>query len=69
LCRNWRSRAAPLGRRARRLRRRRGEGDEEESEFGQFIADGKAESPFDRAADPLTKEAPKEGEAGRSCAK
>jgi len=27
-------------------------GDEEESEFGQFIADEKAESPFDRAADP-----------------
>ncbi len=32
-------------------------GDEEESEFGQFIADEKAESPFDRAADLLTKEA------------
>src|SRR3984885_10123148 len=31
-------------------------GDEEESEFGQFIADEKAESPFDRAADLLTKE-------------
>ena len=35
-------------------------GDEEESEFGQFIADEKAESPFDRAADLLTKEALKE---------
>jgi RNA polymerase primary sigma factor len=34
--------------------------DEEESEFGQFIADEKAESPFDRAADLLTKEALKE---------
>src|SRR3989475_8515489 len=32
-------------------------GDEEESEFGQFIADEKAESPFERAADLLTKEA------------
>src|ERR671918_896202 len=31
-------------------------GDEEESEFGQFIADEKAESPFERAADLLTKE-------------
>ncbi|MGZ8672770.1 MAG: sigma-70 family RNA polymerase sigma factor, partial [Solirubrobacterales bacterium] len=30
-------------------------GDEEESEFGQFIADEKAESPFERAADLLTK--------------
>ncbi len=35
-------------------------GDEEESEFGQFIADEKAESPFDRAADLLTQEALKE---------
>jgi RNA polymerase primary sigma factor len=35
-------------------------GDEEESEFGQFIADEKAESPFDRAADLLTKEALKD---------
>ena len=35
-------------------------GDEEESEFGQFIADEKAESPFERAADRLTKEALKE---------
>ena len=35
-------------------------GDEEESEFGQFIADEKAESPFDRAVDLLTKEALKE---------
>jgi RNA polymerase primary sigma factor len=35
-------------------------GDEEESEFGQFIADEKAESPFERAADLLTKEALKE---------
>ena len=36
-------------------------GDEEESEFGQFIADEKAESPFERAADMLTKEALKRG--------
>src|ERR671919_234265 len=35
-------------------------GDEEESEFGQFIADEKAESPFDRAAEILTKEALRE---------
>src|ERR1700748_1688669 len=35
-------------------------GDEAESEFGQFIADEKAESPFDRGADLLTKEALKE---------
>jgi len=35
-------------------------GDEEESEFGQFIADEKAESPFERAVDLLTKEALKE---------
>jgi RNA polymerase primary sigma factor len=35
-------------------------GDEEESEFGQFIADEKAESPFDRAADLLTQEALRE---------
>jgi RNA polymerase primary sigma factor len=35
-------------------------GDEGESEFGQFIADEKAESPFDRAADLLTKEALRE---------
>ena len=35
-------------------------GDEEESEFGQFIADEKAESPFERAADLLTNEALKE---------
>jgi len=32
-------------------------GDEEESEFGQFIADERAESPYDRAAEILTKEA------------
>src|SRR5204863_40049 len=38
-------------------------GDEEESEFGQFIADEKAESPFDRAADLLTKEALREAGA------
>jgi len=31
-------------------------GDEEESEFGQFIADEKAESPYERAVDTLTKE-------------
>src|SRR6187200_699910 len=35
-------------------------GDEEESEFGQFIADERAESPFDRAAEILTKEALRE---------
>jgi len=35
-------------------------GDEEESEFGQFIADERAESPFDRAVELLTKEALKE---------
>src|SRR3984893_18140226 len=35
-------------------------GDEEQSEFGQLIADEKAESPFERAADLLTKEALKE---------
>src|SRR4026209_2700024 len=35
-------------------------GDEEESEFGQFIADEKAESPFERAAEILTKEALRE---------
>jgi RNA polymerase primary sigma factor len=32
-------------------------GDEEESEFGQFIADERAESPFERAAEIFTKEA------------
>jgi RNA polymerase primary sigma factor len=32
-------------------------GDEEESEFGQFIADERAESPFERAAELVTKEA------------
>jgi RNA polymerase primary sigma factor len=35
-------------------------GDEEESEFGQFIADEKAESPFEWTADILTKEALRE---------
>jgi RNA polymerase primary sigma factor len=35
-------------------------GDEEESEFGQFIADEQAESPYDRAAEILTKEALRE---------
>ena len=35
-------------------------GDEEESEFGQFIADEKAESPYERAADILTKDALRE---------
>src|SRR5437764_7850757 len=35
-------------------------GDEEESEFGQFIADERAESPYDRAAEILTKEALRE---------
>jgi RNA polymerase primary sigma factor len=32
-------------------------GDEDESEFGQFIADERAESPYERAAEVLTKEA------------
>jgi RNA polymerase primary sigma factor len=32
-------------------------GDEEESEFGQFIADEQAESPYERAAEILTNEA------------
>jgi len=32
-------------------------GDEEQSEFGQFIADERAESPYERAAEILTKEA------------
>jgi len=32
-------------------------GDEEESEFGQFIADERAESPYERAAEVLTQEA------------
>jgi RNA polymerase primary sigma factor len=32
-------------------------GDEEESEFGQFIADERAESPYERAVEILTKEA------------
>ena len=35
-------------------------GDEEGSEFGEFIADERAESPFERAAELLTKEALKE---------
>jgi RNA polymerase primary sigma factor len=35
-------------------------GDEEGSEFGQFIADERAESPYGRAAELLTKEALKE---------
>jgi RNA polymerase primary sigma factor len=32
-------------------------GDEEESEFGQFLADDKAESPYEKAQETLTKEA------------
>ncbi len=32
-------------------------GEEEDSEFGQFIADERAESPYERAAEILTKEA------------
>ena len=32
-------------------------GDEEDSEFGQLIADERAESPYERAAETLTKEA------------
>jgi len=32
-------------------------GDEQDSEFGQFIADERAESPYERAAEILTKEA------------
>ena len=35
-------------------------GDEEESEFGQFIADEGAESPYERAAEILTNEALRE---------
>ncbi len=35
-------------------------GDEGESEFGQFIADERAESPYERAAEILTKEALRE---------
>ncbi len=35
-------------------------GDEADSEFGQFIADEHAESPYDRAAEILTKEALRE---------
>jgi len=35
-------------------------GDEEGSEFGQFIADESAESPYERAAETLTKEALRE---------
>jgi len=35
-------------------------GDEEESEFGRFIADERAESPYERAAEILTKEALRE---------
>src|SRR5437764_15330546 len=33
-------------------------GDEEQSEFGQFIADEQAESPYERAVEILTQEAP-----------
>ena len=32
-------------------------GDEEESEFGQFLADDKAESPYEKAAETMTREA------------
>jgi RNA polymerase primary sigma factor len=35
-------------------------GDEEQSEFGQFIADEQAESPYERAVELLTKEALRE---------
>ena len=35
-------------------------GDDEQSEFGQFIADERAESPYERAAEILTKEALRE---------
>jgi len=35
-------------------------GDDEDSEFGQFIADARAESPYERAAEILTKEALRE---------
>jgi RNA polymerase primary sigma factor len=35
-------------------------GDEDQSEFGQFIADQQAESPYERAAEILTKEALRE---------
>jgi len=35
-------------------------GDEEQSEFGQLIADGQAESPYERAVETLTNEALRE---------
>ena len=35
-------------------------GDDEQSEFGQFIADAQAESPYERAVEILTKEALRE---------
>ncbi len=35
-------------------------GEEEQSEFGQFIADVRAESPYERAVEILTKEALRE---------
>ena len=35
-------------------------GDEDESEFGQFIADDQAESPYERAVEVLTTEALRE---------
>ena len=35
-------------------------GDEDESEFGQFIADDQAESPYERAVEVLTREALRE---------
>ncbi len=35
-------------------------GDEEQSEFGQFIADEQAESPYERAVETLTSEALRE---------
>jgi RNA polymerase primary sigma factor len=41
-------------------------GDDEESELGQLIADEEAESPYERAAEILTKEAPREALANLS---
>ncbi|MGO9901495.1 MAG: sigma-70 family RNA polymerase sigma factor [Solirubrobacteraceae bacterium] len=41
-------------------------GDEDESEFGQFIADEQAESPHERAVEILTSEAPRDALANLS---
>jgi RNA polymerase primary sigma factor len=42
-------------------------GDEEESEFGQFIADEQAESPYERAVEILTKEALRDALENLTC--